>query len=96
VWESVELIAANRTLAAEVRALRQRHADMEAYYKLVQQTMNRTQEAVVAALRQRHDAAQRVVAEQAEDAGLWFVATSATEAYLQRALRRLHAAVEGP
>jgi hypothetical protein len=35
-----------------------------------------------------------VVNEQAEDAGLWFVAQTITEDYLQRALRRLHAAVE--
>jgi len=32
---------------------------------------------------------------QAEDPGLWFHAETATEAYLQRALRRLHAAIEG-
>ena len=31
---------------------------------------------------------------QAEDEGLWFEATTATEAYLQAALRELHAAVE--
>jgi hypothetical protein len=36
-----------------------------------------------------------VVNEQAEDGGLWFVAETITEDYLQRALRRLHAAVEG-
>ena len=39
--------------------------------------------------------AQRVVDEQAEDEALWFVAQTAAEAYLQQALRRLHAAVEG-
>ncbi len=31
---------------------------------------------------------------QAEDEGLWFLAETATEEYLQAALRRLHAAVE--
>jgi hypothetical protein len=31
---------------------------------------------------------------QAEDEGLWFVAQTAPEAYLQAALRRLHAAIE--
>jgi len=36
-----------------------------------------------------------VVNEQADDEGLWFVAETITEDYLQRALRRLHAAVEG-
>ena len=39
--------------------------------------------------------AQQVVDEQAEDEALWFVAQTAPEAYLQQALRRLHAAVEG-
>jgi hypothetical protein len=34
---------------------------------------------------------------QAEDDGLWFMAEHATEAYLQRALRHLHDAIErGP
>lgn len=31
---------------------------------------------------------------QAEDHGLWFAAQTASEAYLQQALRKLHAAVE--
>lgn len=35
-----------------------------------------------------------IVDEQAEDEGLWFVAATAPEAYLQQELRRLHAAVE--
>lgn len=39
-------------------------------------------------------ASRRLVNEQAEDEGLWFVAESVTEAYLQNALRKLHAAVE--
>lgn len=38
--------------------------------------------------------AERLVAEQAEDQGLWFIAQTAPEAYLQQELRRLHAAVE--
>ena len=37
----------------------------------------------------------KVVVEQAEDEGLWFVPQTAPEEYLQQALRRLHAAVEG-
>ena len=36
-----------------------------------------------------------VAAEQAEDEGLWFIPVYASEAYLQAALRRLTAAVEG-
>lgn len=39
--------------------------------------------------------ARAVVNEQAEDGGLWFAAETITEAMLQRALRRLHAVVEG-
>jgi hypothetical protein len=35
-----------------------------------------------------------LVRKQAEDDGLWFVAEYASEAYLQAALRELHAAVE--
>ena len=36
-----------------------------------------------------------LVAEQADDDGLWFQAVTAPEAYLQGELRRLHAAIEG-
>lgn len=35
-----------------------------------------------------------LVEEQALDEGLWFHATTMPEAYLQEALRRLHAAIE--
>ena len=35
-----------------------------------------------------------LVDEQAEDEGLWFNAITASEAYLQQELRRLHAAME--
>jgi hypothetical protein len=37
----------------------------------------------------------QIVSEQADDDGLWFVAQTAAEAYLQQELRRLHAAIEG-
>jgi hypothetical protein len=40
------------------------------------------------------EAPMDVVNEQAEDEGLWFVAQTMPEAYLQQELRRLHAAVE--
>jgi hypothetical protein len=40
-------------------------------------------------------AIKAVVDEQANDEGLWFVPTTITEDILQRALRRLHAAIEG-
>ena len=35
-----------------------------------------------------------MVHRQAEDEGLWFVAQTAPEAYLQQELRRLHSAIE--
>jgi hypothetical protein len=38
---------------------------------------------------------KEVVKWQAEDGGLWFSAQTAPEAYLQNALRTLHAAIEG-
>lgn len=44
-------------------------------------------------LLKQHDAALRVAADQAKDEALWFLAKHATEAYLQRALRELHAAL---
>lgn len=39
-------------------------------------------------------AIKAIVAEQAEDDGLWFIAQTAPEAYLQQELRRLHAVIE--
>ena len=36
----------------------------------------------------------QVVEKQAEDDGLWFVAKTAPEAYLQQELRRLHTVIE--
>jgi len=52
-------------------------------------------EAELATLKARLAEARRVCDEQANDEGLWFVAVTVTEDYLQAALRRLHAAVEG-
>lgn len=45
-------------------------------------------------LRTRLARLRALVDEQAEDDGLWFIARTAPEAYLQQELRRLHAAVE--
>ena len=39
-------------------------------------------------------ALQTLTAEQAEDDGLWFLAQTTPEAYLQQELRRLHVAIE--
>ena len=41
-----------------------------------------------------NSAALAVVAEQAADERLWFIPVYITEAYLQKELRRLHAAIE--
>ena len=41
-------------------------------------------------------AVKAIVDEQANDDGLWFEAMTAPEAYLQAALRRLHAVIETP
>lgn len=45
-------------------------------------------------LADRLEAIQGLVKEQAEDEGLWFIARTAPEAYLQQALRELHALIE--
>ena len=37
---------------------------------------------------------QELVNQQAEDEGLWFEAQTASEAYLQEELRKLHALIE--
>ena len=39
-------------------------------------------------------ALRALVEQQANDDGLWFLAATAPEAYLQQELRRLHAAIE--
>lgn len=49
----------------------------------------------IAELTRRLEAIRKLVAEQAEDEGLWFDAEHAPEAYLQQELRKLHAAIEG-
>ena len=70
-------------------------------FGMARREAERKHQAAITALRaalaepQEPDIAQQVVSEQAEDEGLWFVAVTASEAYLQQALRRLHAAVEG-
>ena len=58
--------------------------------------------AALARAEARAAAAERKLAEvralveaQALDEGLWFIAATAPEGYLQQELRRLHAAIEG-
>lgn len=43
----------------------------------------------------RCEETRRLVDNQALDAGLWFIAETAAEAYLQQELRRIHAVIEG-
>lgn len=38
---------------------------------------------------------KKLVDEQTEDDGLWFIAATAPDAYLQKALRELHKQIEG-
>jgi len=38
---------------------------------------------------------KELVAEQAEDEGLWLITEYVSEYYLQRALRQLHSVIEG-
>jgi len=45
-------------------------------------------------LKARVQEMEAMVADQADDEGLWFVALTAPEAYLQQALRKLHRAIE--
>lgn len=44
---------------------------------------------------QEQNDVRRIVDEQARDEGLWFQAQTCAEAYVQTALRKLHAAAEG-
>lgn len=44
---------------------------------------------------ENHIRAQQLCAEQAEDDALWGIPATAAEEYLQIALRKLHATVEG-
>jgi hypothetical protein len=43
----------------------------------------------------RAEEIKHLVKEQAKDEGLWFVADTCAEAYLQQELRKLHALIEG-
>lgn len=46
-------------------------------------------------LREQLQAVHQLVEAQAKDDGLWFIAKTAPEAYLQQELRHLHAFIEG-
>jgi hypothetical protein len=57
-------------------------------------TETRPVDAALAAEKARVARLRALVDEQAEDEGLWFIARTAPEGYLQQELRRLHAAIE--
>ena len=48
-----------------------------------------------AGMKKQRDRIQAIVDQQAEDEGLWFMAQTAPEAYLQEQLRLLHRVIEG-
>lgn len=52
-------------------------------------------EAQLAGREDRLATAEKLVALQADDDGLWFITATAPEAYLQQELRKLHATIEG-
>ncbi len=68
-------------------------ADIDSFASETAKGMNRPFDRIVDAAR-RVANLQTVVDEQVKDEGLWFVASTAPEAYLQQELRRLHAAIE--
>jgi len=77
----------NARLKSEMESLEQALTDPENQPSQFGTVMLEWHEAELAKLRQ-------LVAQQAEDDGLWFNAATAPEAYLQQELRKLHAAVE--
>lgn len=92
-------------LIAEVRALRDTVESMEHEHDLTRARIREVREAVgvdylseipaeVARLRAGIEELRLLVSTQAEDEGLWFLAETMPEAYLQQELRVLHAAVE--
>lgn len=80
-------LAVGDKLEAEVKRLKE-HLD---HFKMLADEWYSTAKKLEA----KQDKARKVVEIQALDDGLWFEAQFLTEDYLQKALRRLHEAVEG-
>jgi hypothetical protein len=78
---------------ADPARLARAEAEVERLLALTEPIPDSMVEGVVVPEPDREDP-MAVVNEQAEDEGLWFVAQTMPEAYLQQELRRLHAAVE--
>lgn len=56
--------------------------------------LNRTTEGVEEKMAKTLNDLEKLIDSQADDEGLWFIATTASEAYLQEGLRQLHALCE--
>ena len=86
---------------AQIAKLEQERQDLRASEKFHREEYQRREEFLgclvlaKAELEQERDALRALAAQQAEDGGLWFDTAYAPEAYLQQALRKLHAAIEG-
>ena len=96
--DELEMWTRGEPAAAELRRLHQFAEDQIGRATAAEAALQMTKAThalKIAAVEAQRDAIQQVVDEQAEDEGLWFVAQTAAEAYLQQELRRLHAAVEG-
>lgn len=88
------LLAALDAKTAEVERLAQLQADTYAdYLRRHKDACDRYLE--ITDLKRQLAEARKLTAGQANDDGLWFDAKHASEAYLQKALRKLHAAIEG-
>ena len=85
----------------EIERLRQELAESQARVSSWQNAHQTREEEInllqdkITELNTRLSKAMTLINEQAEDSGLWFQATTASEAYLQQSLRLLTDAVEG-
>jgi len=64
-------------------------------HRLLQSKLDWEMAAHAAGMKKQRDCIQAIVDQQAEDEGLWFMAQTAPEAYLQEQLRLLHRVIEG-
>ena len=90
------LVVLDERIAELTRERDEARANLETceYSRSMRITENEQHEKRIAGLEAENARLQAIVDEQAEDEGLWFVAETAPEAYLQQELRRLHAAID--
>ena len=92
------LRAEHKTYIQEIADLSEANDELTSERDRTQKVLEETVESMgnsIIRLEAERDAPLKLVAEQAEDEGLWFMAQTAPEAYLQQELRKLHAAIEG-